>query len=52
MVRALTPPEVRQRLAIEGTEVVAGNPDDFMNLFRAEVAKWARVVKQAGIRLE
>ena len=52
MVRALTPPEVRQRLAIEGTEVVAGNPEDFMNLFRAEVAKWARVVKQAGIRLE
>ena len=52
MVRALTPPEVRQRLAIEGTEVVAGNPEEFMNLFRAEVAKWARVVKQAGIRLE
>ncbi len=52
MARALTPPEVRQRLAAEGTEVVAGNPEDFMNLFSSEVAKWARVVKQAGIRLE
>ena len=52
MARALTPVEVRQRLAAEGTEVVAGNPEDFMQLFRAEAAKWARVIKQAGIRLE
>ena len=52
MARALTPSEVRQRLAAEGTEVVAGNPEDFMQLFRAEAAKWARVIKQAGIRLE
>jgi len=52
MARALTPAEVRQRLASEGTEVVAGNPEDFMTLFRAEVAKWARVIKQSGIRLE
>lgn len=52
MARALTPAEVRQRLAAEGTEVVAGNPEDFMVLFRAEVAKWARVIKQSGIRLE
>jgi len=52
MARALTPPDVRQRLAAEGTEVVAGNPDEFMTLFRSEVAKWARVIKQSGIRLE
>ncbi len=52
MARALNPPEVRQRLASEGTEVVAGNPEDFMTLFRAEVAKWARVIRQSGIRLE
>ena len=52
MARALTPAEVRQRLASEGTEVVAGNPEDFMTLFRAEVAKWARVIRQSGIRLE
>jgi tripartite-type tricarboxylate transporter receptor subunit TctC len=52
MARALTPPEVRQRLAAEGTEVVAGSADEFMTLFRAEVAKWARVIKQSGIRLE
>lgn len=52
IARALNPPEVRQRLASEGTEVVAGNPEDFMTLFRAEVAKWARVIRQSGIRLE
>ena len=52
MARALTVPEVRQRLASEGTEVVAGSPEAFMTLFRAEVAKWTRVIKQSGIRLE
>jgi tripartite-type tricarboxylate transporter receptor subunit TctC len=52
MARALSAPEVRQRLAAEGTEVVAGSPEEFMTLFRAEVAKWARVIKQSGIRLE
>ncbi len=52
MARALTPTDVRQRLASEGTEVVAGNPEDFMTLFRTEAAKWARVIKQSGIRLE
>lgn len=52
MARALTPTEVRQRLSAEGTEVVAGSPDEFMQLFRAEVSKWARVIKQSGIRLE
>lgn len=52
MARALTPPEVRQRLAAEGTEVVAGSADAFMTLFRAEMTKWARVIRQSGIRLE
>jgi tripartite-type tricarboxylate transporter receptor subunit TctC len=52
MARALTPPEVRQRLAAEGTEVVAGRPEEFTALFRAEVAKWARVIRESGIRLE
>lgn len=52
MARALTPADVRARLAAEGSEVVAGSPEDFMTLFRAEAAKWARVIKQAGIRLE
>lgn len=52
MARALTAPEVRQRLAAEGSEVVAGSAEEFAILFRAELAKWARVIKQAGIRLE
>ena len=52
MARGLTAPEVRERLAREGTDVVAGSPEDFGSLFRSEVVKWGKVIKAAGIRPE
>jgi tripartite-type tricarboxylate transporter receptor subunit TctC len=52
IARAFTVAEVRDRLAREGTEVVAGTPAQFAALFKSEVAKWARVIKEANIRLE
>jgi tripartite-type tricarboxylate transporter receptor subunit TctC len=52
IARGFTLPEVRERLAKEGTEVVAGSPADFAALFKSEVAKWARVIREAKIKLE
>jgi len=52
MARGLNAPDVRERLAREGTDVVAGSPEAFGNLFRAEVVKWGKVIKAAGIRPE
>jgi len=40
------------RLASEGAEVVGGSPEEFGVFFRAEIEKWAKVIKAAGIRLE
>lgn len=40
---------VVQRLAALGIEPVGSNPDDFAHYFHAEVAKWADVIKTAGI---
>lgn len=52
VARGLQLPEVRERLAQEGTEVVAGSPEQFGALMKAETAKWARVIREAGIKPE
>jgi tripartite-type tricarboxylate transporter receptor subunit TctC len=52
IVKAVAPPEVRARLEAVGAEVVAGTPEEFSEFQKKEAAKWAKVVKDAGIRPE
>ena len=48
--RILATEEVRARLDAVGIEVAGGGtPEDFGKFIRAEIAKWAPVVKAAGI---
>lgn len=48
--KALKDPAVRQRLTDLGTEIVGGTPAGAASVLNADVAKWARVVKDAGIK--
>jgi len=50
--RVLETSEMKSRLAAEGAEVKGGSPDAFNEFFRAEIEKWAKVIKAAGIRIE
>ena len=52
IVALLQAPEVRERLATEGSTVVASTPDQLTAHLRQEIAKWNNVVKQANSRLE
>jgi len=45
-------PEVRKRFELEGGVPVGNSPQEFAVWLRAEIAKWAKVVKAAGIALE
>jgi len=45
-------PETRERYATLGIEPVANSPDDFAAQIRADLARWEKVVRQAGIRIE
>jgi len=48
----LRAPEIRNRLAADSAEVVAGTPEQFAEFIKAELVKWAAVVKAAGISAE
>jgi tripartite-type tricarboxylate transporter receptor subunit TctC len=52
MVRVLQMPDIVKRLAGLGFEPIAGTPDDCAAHIREALAKWARVVAQAKIRVE
>jgi tripartite-type tricarboxylate transporter receptor subunit TctC len=45
-------PEVRERLARDGSEVIAGSSEEFAVFIKAEIVRWAKVAKAAGIEPE
>ena len=50
--RALGDAEIRAQIVASGAEPGGSRPEEFAAFVRAEIAKWGRVVKDAGIRLE
>ena len=52
LVRILKMPDVQQRLRNEAYDIIADTPDQFAAAIIAEIAKWAPIVKQAGLRGE
>jgi tripartite-type tricarboxylate transporter receptor subunit TctC len=50
VAKALKHPDVRTRFAAEGAEPVSSTPQEFAKFYKAEIAKWTRVVQKAGIR--
>jgi tripartite-type tricarboxylate transporter receptor subunit TctC len=52
IVKALNVPEVRERLLSQSTEPVGNSPEAFAAFIRSEHAKWADVIRRAGIRMD
>jgi tripartite-type tricarboxylate transporter receptor subunit TctC len=49
----LADPEFRAKLAADGSEVVTGGtPEEFAGYVKAETAKWARVVRESGAKID
>ena len=51
-LRGLNSPDVKDKLAKAGNDVVTSTPDEFGQFLRAEIAKWAKVIKEAKLRVE
>ena len=52
IVRIVKLPQVRERLGHEGLDPAGTTPQEFAAYIKAEVAKWAKVARAAGIKIE
>ena len=50
--KVLANPEVRNRLTSQGAEVQGGTPEKFAAHIKSEIPKWAKVIKDAGARVD
>ena len=48
--KALTSPAVSEKFAANGSVIAGGTPEQFVEHLRRETAKWAGVIKTAGIK--
>jgi len=49
---AMADPAVKEKLASQGAELIGDTPEHFRGFIEAEIAKWAKVIKDAGVATE
>jgi tripartite-type tricarboxylate transporter receptor subunit TctC len=52
MMRILQQPEIKERFAGDGADPVGNTPEQFAGFIQSELAKWAKVAREAGIKPE
>jgi tripartite-type tricarboxylate transporter receptor subunit TctC len=50
--KALQTADVKKKLADQGADVQGGTPEQFGALIKAEITRWAPVVKESGAKLD
>ena len=48
-IKALGTPDLRERLLVQGIDPAKGGVDEFAAVLKAEIPKWEKVIKAAGI---
>jgi tripartite-type tricarboxylate transporter receptor subunit TctC len=48
----LDSPDAKEKLAAQGANVASGSPEDFAKHIQTETAKWAKVVKDSGAKID
>jgi tripartite-type tricarboxylate transporter receptor subunit TctC len=49
---AMRDPIVKEKLASQGAELIGDSPEHFRGFIETEIAKWAKVIKDAGVATE
>ena len=52
LLRTFNAPDVREQIVAAGAEIVGGRPEQFADFVRQEIAKWGKVIKDAGIKAQ
>ena len=52
VLKALTKPDVKEKLASLGLTIAGSTPEKFSGYIKSEYGKWAKVIKDAGIKME
>jgi tripartite-type tricarboxylate transporter receptor subunit TctC len=52
IVRALRTTDLAERLKAQGLDPVGSTPQEFLSYMQRDIAKWTKVVKAAGVKLE
>ena len=51
-LRVLGLPDIREKLAAQGFDVVGNSPGAFRDFLQAEFVKWAKAIKESGARVD
>lgn len=52
LVKVVSMPDVRERMVSLGMEVAGGAPDELGALVKSDIAKWGRVIREAGVKVD
>lgn len=52
IVKVIGTPEMRERLSGLGFQVVGSKPDELATFLKAEIAKWSKVVRESGAKVD
>ena len=52
MIKILNLPDTRERILTDGSEPVGSAPEEFRRFMLADLAKWAKLVKESGAKLD
>jgi tripartite-type tricarboxylate transporter receptor subunit TctC len=52
LLRIIALPDVKEKMFSLGMDVAGGTPEEFGTLVKSDIAKWAKVIRDAGIKAE
>jgi len=50
--KALQQPELKKRLGDEGADPLGGTPEQFAQVIRDDIARWGKIVKESGVKVD